>query len=33
MAYRITYNEGDVVNDVQKVVTSTWSNNTNTLKH
>ena len=31
MAYRITYNEGDVVNDVQKVVTSTWTSNVNTL--
>ena len=31
MAYRITYDESDKVADVQKVVTSTWSNNTNTL--
>ena len=31
MAYRINYLDGDTVNDTQKVVTSTWTNNTNDL--
>ena len=31
MAGLITYQEKDIVNDTQKVVTSTWSNNTNNL--
>ena len=29
MAGLITYQDTDIVNDTQKVVTSTWSNNTN----
>ena len=29
--YLVNYEEGDMVDDTQKVVTSTWSNNTNTL--
>ena len=32
MAGLIRFEEGDIVNDVQKVVTSTWSDNTNNLQ-
>ena len=32
MAGLIRFDQGDIVNDVQKVVTSTWSDNTNNLQ-
>ena len=30
--YNLTEGTGDVVNDTQKIVTSTWTNNVNDLK-